>query len=332
MKKVISIASALMLCLSFCSCGKEQEKKEEISIPILETNEENYNTVTAEIGSITMSYTVEGKFSYPYSSYVSVDKGGVVKKLHFDASEELEAGQLMIEFENTEFDLAIEEQEKKVSEAQKNYDDLKNSGASKAKLDIAQVDLDIEKNELEKLKNQLEAYNVYAPIGGYIEMEGLIEDYAEGNTIEDGRYIGRIIDRSEKLLTAEVFGSKLENVEYGTKATITQGNVASATGTVRDVLFNERGDFSTYEYVIAIDDDTEFYDFGQIQINFGVYEKSDVVIVPQDAIVNVGSRTFVYTIVDGIRIETDVELGITDEIKGIIEITSGLNGGETIVI
>ncbi len=332
MKKIVSFVSALVLCLSLCSCGKDDKKKEEIKVPILETNEENYNTVTAEVGSITMSYTVEGEYSYPYSSYVSVNKGGVVEKLHFDPSEELKAGQLMIEFECDEFKEAIEAQKIKVEEAEKNYNDLKNRGASKAKLDVAQVDLDIEKNNLEKLNNQADVYKVYAPIDGYIEMDGLIEEYAEGNTIEDGKYIGRIIDRSEKQLTAKVFGDKLENVEYGTKVNITQGAVASGTGIVTNIIYTSRGEFSTYEYVIDVDGDTEFYDFGKITINFSVYEKDDVVIVPQDAIVNVGKRTFVYTIVDGIRIETDVELGITDEIKGVIEITSGLNGGETIVI
>jgi len=331
MKKIVSFVSALVLCLSFCSCGKEDKKKEEIKVPILETNEENYNTVTAEVGNITMSYTIEGEYSYPYSRYVSVNRGGVVEKLHFDPSEELKAGQLMIEFECDEFKEAIEAQELKVSEAEKNYNDLKNRGASKAKLDVAQVDLDIEKNNLEKLNKQADVYKVYAPIDGYIEMDGLIEDYAEGNTIEDGKYIGRIIDRSEKQLTANAF-ERLENVAYGTKVNITQGAVASGTGIVTDIVFHDRGDFSTYEYVIDVDGDTEFYDFGKITINFSVYEKEDVVVVPTDAIVNVGKRTFVYTIVDGIRIETDVELGITDEIRGVVEITSGLNGGETIVI
>lgn len=331
MKKLISFVSALVLCVSLCSCGKDDDKNKEIKVPILEATQESYNTVTADVGSITMSYTVEGQYSYPYSRYVSVNKGGVVEKLHFDPSDELKAGQLLIEFECDEFKEGIEAQELRVSEAEDNYEKLKNNGASKAVLDVAQVDLDIEKNNLDKLNKQLDVYKVYAPIDGYIEMDGLIEEFEEGKTVEDGKYIGRIIDRGQKVLTATTYNN-LDNVGYGTKVNIKQGAVAEATGFVSDMVYHSRGEFSTYEYIIEVDDDTEFFDFGTITVNFSVYEKDEVVIVPTNAIVNVGKRTFVYTIVDGIRIETDVEVGIIDELKGMIEITSGLNGGETIVV
>lgn len=332
MKKIVSLLSVAVLCVSMSACDKKDEKKEEINIPILETNEENYNTVTAEVGNITMSYTVEGGYSYPYSSGVAIDKGGIVENLYLDPSEEVTKGQLLLEINTDEFDSEIEAQQLKVDAAQKIVDDLKNSGASQAEIDVAQCDYDIEKNNLDKLNAQLESYKVYAPIDGTIEMDGLIEDYAVGMEVYEGQYIGTIIDRSQKKLTASVYGDKLENVQYGTKVDIQQGNVASGTGYVTDIIFHDRGDFSTHEYVIAVEGDTEFYDFGVISVNFRVYEKENVVTVPQEAITNVGNRTFVYTIVDGIRIETDVEVGITDEIQGTVEITSGLSGGETIVI
>ena len=332
MKKLFSMLSALVLCASLCACGKEEPENKEIVIPILGVTEENYNTATAEVGSITNSYVTDAEYTYPYSRIVYVKKGGEVKKIHFDPSEPLKAGQLMIEFDTTQFDEALEAQQLKVDEAQKNYDDLKKQGASKAKLDVAQIDLDIEKNALDKINNQIDDYKVYSPIDGVIQLDRDARNLEMGSVIDDGRFIGRITDRTNKYLTATVFGVKLENVDFGTKVEIAQGDVAFGTGSVQDIIFTERGEFSTYQYIIAVDGDTEFYDFGTVRVTFCVYEKENVVIVPKEAIVNVGSRTFVYTIVDGIRIETDVEVGITDDLNGVVEITSGLDGGETVVI
>lgn len=336
MKKIVSIITATLLCVGLCSCGKEENSSQEIQVPILNSNEENYNTVSAEIGNITKSYQLNGKFSYPYSSYVNVKNGGVVKACYLDTDKEIQKGDLLIEFECDQFDEQLDEQQAKIDEAKSNLESLKNSGASQAKIDVAQVDLELEENKLAQLNVQLDGFKVYANMTGYLELDGLMEDYEVGKTLEDGKYIGKIIDRSEKYLTGSFYGNtkdRLDGVEYGTKAVITQGNVAEGTGIVKDIIFHDNGDFSSYEYVIEIDDtDVEFYDFGTIEIALKVYEKENVVIVPQESIVSVGDRTFVYTIVDGIRIETDVEVGISDEITGKVEITSGLSGDETIVI
>lgn len=330
-KRILSVLSAAVICTSFAACG-EKEDKGKIVVPILETNEESYNTAVVEIGNITKSYTVKGEYSYPYASYISVEKGGVVKGVYFDPEEGVEAGQLLVEFDTSDFDEQIEAAEERASQAEDNLNSLKNRGASQAEIDVAQVDFELENNNLEKLNAQLDRYKIYAPIDGYIELDGDIEQYKEGNVVEDGKYFGRIIDRSEKKLTASVFGQKLENVEYGTRVFIKQGAVAESEGMVSDIIFRENGDFSTYEYVVDVNDSEDFFDFGEISLNFSVYEKDNVVIVPEEAVTNVGKRTFVYTIVDGIRIETDVELGITDELTGMVEITGGLSGGETIVI
>lgn len=336
MKKIVSLMLVSVLSLSFCSCSNKDDSSQNIQVPILDTNEEIYNTTVAEIGNITKSYTLQGDFSYPYSSQVFVKKGGVIKECYLSAEKQIEKGDLLIEFECDDFNDQIAEQQAKIDEAKNNLESLKNSGASQAKIDVAQVDLEIQENELNKLNTQLDEYKVYATMNGYLEISGVDEDYAKGKTLEDGFYLGRIIDRSEKVLTGSFYGNKndrLDGVEYGTKAVVKQGNVAEGTGIVKDIIFHDNGDFSSYEYVIDLDEtDAEFYDFGTIDIVLKVYEKDNVVIVPQDSIVNVGKRTFVYTVVDGIRIETDVEVGITDEITGMIEITSGLSGGETIVI
>lgn len=336
MKRLISIITASLLCVGLCGCGKEDNSSQEIQVPILDSTEENYNTTTAQVGNITKSYQLDGKFSYPYFSYLNVKNGGVVKACYLDTDKEIQKGDLLMEFECDDFNDQISQQQEKIDEVEKNLNALKKSGASQAEIDVAQVDLELEQNKLNQLNVQLDSFKVYAPITGYLELDGVMDDYSVGKTVEDGKYLGRIIERSEKYLTGSFYGSsndRLDGVEYGTKVSIKQGNVAESTGIVKDIIFHENGDFSSYEYVIEIDDkDVEFYDFGTIDIVLKVYEKENVVTVPQESIVSVGDRTFVYTIVDGIRIETDVEVGITDEFTGKVEITSGLTGDETIVI
>ncbi|MBR1723545.1 MAG: RND transporter, partial [Ruminococcus sp.] len=60
------------------------------------------------------------------------------------------------------------------------------------------------------------------------------------------------------------------------------------------------------------------------------YSKLDTVIVPAEAIKTSKERTYVNLLVDGTKIEQDVETGIEDGER--TEILSGLSGGEEVIV
>ena len=55
-----------------------------------------------------------------------------------------------------------------------------------------------------------------------------------------------------------------------------------------------------------------------------------VFVVPQKAVKKLDGRNYVNLLVDGVKIEQDVELGIEDNDN--VEILSGLSGGEEIIL
>ena len=82
--------------------------------------------------------------------------------------------------------------------------------------------------------------------------------------------------------------------------------------------------------MILPDEDSELFDFGDVSVVFDVYTRPDTVVVPQKAVRELAGRKFVNLLVDGVKIEQDVETGIEDGKN--IEILSGLAGGEELIL
>lgn len=102
-------------------------------------------------------------------------------------------------------------------------------------------------------------------------------------------------------------------------------------GTVTDIIYNESGDFSAYVYVITPDEENEYAgSWPHRGLSLTCYSRLDTVIVPQKAVKKLDGRNYVNLLVDGVKIEQDVELGIEDNDN--VEILSGLSGGEEIIL
>ena len=97
-----------------------------------------------------------------------------------------------------------------------------------------------------------------------------------------------------------------------------------------DIVFKDNGDFSTYTYVITPDNEEELLDFGDITVVFDVYSRLDTVVVPKKCVKELGGRTYVNLLIDGVKVEQDIELGIEDNSN--VEVISGLSGGEEIIL
>ena len=104
--------------------------------------------------------------------------------------------------------------------------------------------------------------------------------------------------------------------------------VISYNGTVIDMVSNQwRG---ADRIVISVPDDVEFLDFGDLECHFTVSKHDDVVIVPSDAIKTINERNFVNVLMNGMKVEIDVEVGLSSGNE--TEIISGLSGGEQIIL
>ena len=323
------------MCLTLCGvllglsgCAKK-DKKDEIAVPILEAKSVQYKTKTAEIRDISQKYEQPGFYGYPYSKSVKFTASGQIQSIEVESPCEVTEGQLLCTLYTDEVREEIEKEQIRLDQVKSTVDTLYENDADADQITMAQYDVQIEQMRYDRLVNSLDDYNVYAPCDGEFTMEIGRYPYNVNSRVEKGGVFGYTIDRSEQYLCVEVFDNKLSNVNFGTSVDLVQG-AQSSTGTVTDIVFNDNGDFSTYTYVITPDNEDELLDFGDITVVFDVYSRLDTVVIPKKAVKELGGRTFVYILVDGVKVEQDIELGIED--NNDVEVISGLSGGEEIIM
>lgn len=321
-----AVLCAAMLGMSGCA---QKEKKDEIAVPILEAKSVQYKTTTAEIRDISQKYVQPGFYGYPYSRTVKFPVSGQIESIEVEAPCDVEEGQLLCKLYTDNLQEEIEKEEIRLEQVKKTVETLRKNGGSSDEITMAQYDVEIEQMRYDRLVESLEDYNVYAPCDGEFSMERGRYPYNVNSTVNQGSVFGYTVDRSERYLCVEVFDTKLPNVNFATTVRLEQG-AQSSTGTVTDIVFNDNGDFSTYIYVITLNNEDELMDLGEIEVVFDVYSRLDTVVIPKNAVKELGGRTFVYMLVDGVKVEQDIELGLED--GSDVEVVSGLVGGEEIIL
>lgn len=328
--KALAFISAAVLTLGLCSCGKA-DSKDEIAVPILETKEISYKTCTAEIADISQQYYQKGTYAYPYSEAVVFKASGQIKSIEVESPCDVKKGDLLCTLYPDELQEQIEQEKIRLDQAQNTVDTLYTNGGDSVEIQMAQYDLELEQMKYDHLVASLDDYNVYAPCDGEFMMtaQNWGEPIGVNAQVNKGAALGFTSDKSEEYLCVQVYDTQLTNVNFGTSVKLEQG-AQSSTGTVTDIVYSENGDFSTYTYVIRPDNEDELFDFGDIQVVFDIYSRLDTVVIPQKAVKELSGRTFVYLLVDGVRVEQDIELGIEDYEN--VEVVSGLAGGEEIIL
>lgn len=327
---LLAIAAAGVLLMPLSGCGKKKEKQE-IVIPILETQSMEYRTVKAEISDISEKYYQKGSYAYPYSQAVKFKASGRIKSVEVVSPCDVKAGDLLCTLYDDDVVEKLEQEEIRLDQMKNTVETLRLNGASQKEYEMAQIDLQLEQMRYDRLERSLEDYKVYAPCDGEFVM--VSTDWNNpmnvNSPVRSGQLLGYTSDKSEEYLCVSVYDSPLSNVNFGTSVRLDQG-AKSSTGTVIDVVFNENGDYSTYTYVIQPDNEDELFDFGDINVVFDIYSRLDTVVIPKKAVKELSGRKFVYLLVDGVKIEQDIETGIED--NDMIEVTSGLVGGEDIIL
>lgn len=327
--RFIALISAVAMCFGLCACGKS-EKKDEIAVPILETKDITYKTVKAEIGDISQEYHQEGVYDYPYSETVTFKASGQIKSIDVESPCDVKKGDLLCTLYSDDVDEQIEEEEIRLNQAKQTVATLQANDADYSEIQLSQYDLQIEQLKYDSLVASLEDYKVYAPCDGQFDLaDRQGQELTAFMPVNKGEVLGYTSDKSQKALCVSVFDNALTNVNFGTAVQIVQG-ANTMGGTVTDIIYNESGDFSAYVYVITPDEENDMLDLGGIEVVFDVYSRLDTVIVPQKAVKKLDGRNYVNLLVDGVKIEQDVELGIEDNDN--VEILSGLSGGEEIIL
>ncbi len=331
MKRIFIVLTALVLCLcTFCGCSDKENTDGEIYIPIRKGNQVNYNTVHAYKGTILEQTVLNAAFSTPYYTDLSFTMlEGTIAELYVHEEMDVKEGDIIATLDSEQLEDEITVQKIKLDSAAATYEILQKNG-SKDEAAFAKIDMDIEQAKYNELLEKREFLSIKAPYDGKITYVGR---YRSGSKIARNATLCTIVDTSRVCLSA-IDNGELGGIGFGAKVNIQQGAIVSTTGTVVDVVteeFNEDDHYYRFNrFVIKPDEDVKFEDFGTIQVTFTTLRREDTVIVPSEAVFEFGNGYAVNVLINGVKIQTNVSLGIVSGDK--TEIVSGLDGSETLVV
>lgn len=331
-KRALTALLAVALSAGVMIGCSEKENTEEIKVPILNEDQVVFDTVKAEIGTISETYTLDADYENPYLVTISSSVSGKVKSVSVKNGKKVKTGDVLMTIASDDIDKQIEDQQIRLDSVKQTYNTLSGTGGvSSAELESARLDIDVEQNEMDKLLAKKDRYSIKATESGTVSTESGFEDtFAIGQNVHEGQFVCTISPSGGNVLCARTSTKEaLENVNFGTSATVTNLNETLGSGTVSDIIYFDNGDYSSYCYVIKLAKNKDLSYYDNLKVTLNTYTKENVVLVPSDAIRTISNENYVDVLIDGVKVQTAVEVGIVGDSQ--TEIISGLTGGEDII-
>ena len=309
-------------------------EEEVLAPPVKEPQKVTYETLEAKTGTIEKKIRCTGYF-------VSVSKedvffrysGGRLNKIFFKYGDEVKKGDLIAELEGGAIADNIALQQLVVRRAQLNYDKVNtqaelNGGGSKYELELAGIELEMEKMKLSNLYKELDKSKLISEISGKVVY---IKDIQQGDFVNAYDVIVTVADpKALQLMYSE---DKVSDFRNGMKVDVVIDDVhftGEVAATPLDAPLN--ADDETKKSIrIKVDMLPDSIQLGDdASFSLTLEKKENIIILPRHTINNFIGRKFVNVLVDGIREERDVELGIQTDTE--VEIVKGLEAGELVIV
>jgi RND family efflux transporter MFP subunit len=345
-KKILTILIISSLILT--SCGSD--KKETVAdLPIISVKVAG-NSETSNSSYITAS----GKIESENSANLSTRMMGYVTKVNVKVGQNVSAGQLLVSINNTDLqakkaqvDASITQATAGYNNAKKDYDRFVNlfaqQSASQKELDdmtaryeMAKAGLEAAKQMRNEVMAQFSYSNITAPFSGTVTNTFV----KEGDMANPGMPLVSIEGASRLQVTAMVSESDISNVKNGMPVKI---NVKSlnkeVAGKVSEVSLSAKNTGGQYLVKVTLDKmDKQILSGMFVNVQFQKAKKeitqsvkSDIVLVPESALVRQGQLTGVYTVgSDNVAILRWLRIGKT--FGNQVEVLSGLAADEQYIV
>ena len=344
MKKIITILS--LSSLLFVSCGKEKEEKvvQEPAIAVtLSGISENDNSPFV---------TASGKIEAENSANLSTRMMGYVTKVHVIVGQKVGVGQLLVSINNTDLqakkaqvDASILQATAGYNSAKKDYDRFvnlfKQQSASQKELDDMTARYEMAKAGLEgarQMRNEVMAQfsysNITAPFSGTVTNTFV----KEGDMANPGMPLVSVEGASRLQVTAMVSENDIAKIKKGMAVKVlVKSSDETLEGKVSEVSSSATNTGGQYLVKINLDKTNAPVLSGMfVNVQFPVENKvqvakSEMVTVPESALVRQGQLTGIYTIGTGnVAILRWLRTG--KNFGDQVEILSGLSASENYIV
>ena len=328
--RLIAALLVVVMAATFAGCESLFPEEEEILVPPLVVPQSvTYKTVPAARGDVVQRRTGSGSLiSLSQHNLAFTEGGGYLKNIYVRYGDKVTKGQLIAEFDTEAILENIKVQELVVEKARINFNKInRNATISKEDKRLAQIDLEIQEINLNKLYKDLNRARIYSPIDGVVSY---VTTAAIGDYIQVRSTVATVIDPSEIYYACTV--EDVEDFQIGMEMTI-KINDKNYNGVIVATPNNAPEDIPAALKNFVLVEIADLPDNARIGVTASfemvTAEVKDCIAVRKNMVVKNGGNYYVYILVDGVKVERQVEVGVQG--NSVFEILSGLEEGELLI-
>jgi len=347
MKKNIAILTLLSLFLT--SCGGEKKKEIATETPIA------VKVSGATEDTTNPFVTASGKIESQNSANVSTRMMGYITKIHAKMGQKVSQGQLLVSINNTDLQAKKAQVEASIlqatagyTNAKKDYERFKNlfaqQSASQKELDdmtsryeMAKASLEGAKQMRNEVMAQFSYVNITAPFSGEVTNTFV----KEGDIANPGMPLVSIEGNGLMQVLAMVSESDITSIKSGMPVTVlVKSSNQQLKGKVSEVSGSATNTGGQYLVKINLDKTDKNILSGMfVNVQFPIEKpklkteskKSDIVLVPQSALITKGQLTGIYTVdANNVAILRWIRTG--KSFGNQVEVLSGLTANEKYIV
>ena len=333
MKKAISLAAILCILAAgvlLGGCNFFPTEEEELAPPLMQPAKIEYKTEPVALGTLIQQVRMTGSFYAENTKALTFEsQGGRLKEMHVRLGDSVKAGDLLVELDSGNIEYDIRMQEIEVEKTEISISQLKANRADKYSIRRANLELEQQQMRLAELVRQLEATRIVSPIDGEITYN---ISTSVGEWVNAYQIVCKVADTSTLVLitrsdkAGDLPIGAIVSVEFQKQELI--GEVVANPST----LFNDPDENLRKCAIIKLTDGIpEKAALGSdARIVYVQERREDVIVLPRTQINLMSGRRYVNVLEDGVRVEKDVEVGLTTDTEA--EIIKGLAVGDLVIV
>ncbi len=296
--------------------------------------ETEYTTETAARGDLAQTVSVTGEIIPENQAELSFQIGGEISRVHVDVGDKVEKGQRLAQLKAGIQIADLAQAEKSLEAQRQTYKDIKEKDDTYSDEQRRSQRATVEQYEaaVQEAKVNLAKTILYSPIGGTVTQRSI--DVGEMVAVTDTVFT--IIGEGGMEISADVPESDIIKTAIGQKAKVTfdalpSDEIMSAEVTEIDPASTVIQDVVYYKVKLKYADDSRIKPGMSADVDILTAEKNGVITVPLRAVKNEEDKEYVEILkADNTTEKVFVKTGLKGD-EGMVEVISGLKGGEKVV-
>ena len=331
LKKILLSLVVLSFAIMYCACNggsasvSHKAKEEEPGLPVETTN--------VIRGSVSATYTGATSIEAEAEAEVVAKVTGVVKQIFKEEGQMVRPGQVLAKLEDEQLILEVNQAksslDKLINEHERNESLYKNKILSQEAFEKTKFEYHSQKATFDLARLKLNYTEIKAPIRGVISLRYI----KLGNMVNLNQPVFRITDFDPLLAVLHIPEKEMSKMKTGFPATLSADALTGKefAGKILRISPVVNAATGTFKVTVEVSDKTRSLKPGMFARVHIIYDThANTLLVPKNAVITEDEEEAVF-VVDGDKvIKQLVQIGYTN--TSHVEILSGLNEGDTIVI